>query len=896
MPLSPGAKLGPYQIEALLGAGGMGEVYRARDTRLGRDVALKILPETFAQDADRLLRFEQESLAVAALNHPNILAIYDVGHHSNAPFLVTELLEGESLRVVLDRGALPHRKVIDYGVQITHGLAAAHDKGIVHRDLKPENLFLTRDGRVKILDFGLAKLASPKTVEPDGATMARSNTAAGVVMGTASYMAPEQVQGKAVDARTDIFALGAVLFEMLSGRRAFQRDTTVETMTAVLKDDPPDFLPRQPIAPALDRIVRRCLEKNPEERFQSARDLSFALGVLSGTETSGATHAARAASGVRRKWFYASVFSLLLLLVVAAGWLLPRRAPAVNRMEFAIPLAAEVSHLALSPDGRILAFVSPDEKTGASMLFVQLVGTPTATELPGTEGVSYPFWSPDDQFLAFFANGRLQKIPATGGPPQVLARVTFARGGSWGKKNVILYSPDAGGAIWRVNPDGSNAAPLTDKLFEKEDNSQRWPFFLPDGDHFLYLSANFNSGSEKHESYIYLTSLEAKQKKLVVNAHSNPSYAEGQLFWVDDKKVLRAAALNMESGSISGSSTIVVDTVGYQPSVYWGAFSVAQNGTVVYSKAAAAALSVLTWHDRSGKELGHVGEIGVQANPALSPDGSRVAIDITDLKANNLDIWINELKRGTSTRFTFDPAEETDGVWSHDGTRIAYRTVATGAGIQIKEANGMASPRNLVSLARGDARLDPIFGKGVFDMVPNSWSRDDKVLLCSIQYIAAASTLALIAASGGDPVPFLRSQSSQTNGQISPDGKWVAYASNESGDWEVYVTTFPDAAGKWQVSRGGGGEPRWRGDGKEIFYLSPAGTLMAVATDAAETFSSGTPTPLFQVRGRAPISSTDLFTYDVTKDGQRFLVNQYVKPEQIAPLTIVQHALADTPK
>ena len=358
----------------------------------------------------------------------------------------------------------------------------------------------------------------------------------------------------------------------------------------------------------------------------------------------------------------------------------------------------------------------------------------------------------------------------------------------------------------------------------------------------------------------------------------------------------RAAALNSESGILSGSSSTVVDTVGYQPSVYWGAFAVAINGTVVYSKAAAAALSILTWHDRSGRELGHVGEIGVQANPAISPDGSRVAIDITDLKSNNLDVWTNDLKKGTSTRFTFDPSEETDPVWSHDGTRIAYRTVAIGAGIQVKPANGMVAAKDILALKRSDTHLNASFGVGFFDVIPNSWSLDDKLLLCSVQDITSASTLGIVPASGGDPVPFLHSQASQTNGQISPDGKWVAYASNESGDWEIYVTTFPGAVGKWQVSRGGGNEPRWRGDGKEMFYLSPNGTLMSVATDPAETFSSGTPTPLFQVRGRAPISSTDLFTYDVTKDGQRFLVNQYVKPEQIAPLTIVQHALAEPPK
>ncbi len=896
MTLTSGTKLGPYEIQAPLGAGAMGEVYRSRDTRLGRDVAVKILPESFARDNDRLSRFEQEAHAVAALNHPGILAIYDVGQHNGIPFLVSELLEGESLRAVLDRGALPQRKVIDYGVQIAQGLAAAHEKGVVHRDLKPENLFITRDGRAKILDFGLAKVAPKPGAGPDGNTMTSAHTEAGVVMGTAGYMAPEQVRGQAVDARTDIFALGAVLFEMLSGQAAFRRDTTAETMTAVLRDDVPEFSASQaPIAPALDRIVRRCLEKSPEQRFQSAKDLAFALGVLSGSEGSGAARAAQAAAGVGRRWRWAFV-ALALVAVAAGGWFVSRRRSAADRMQFAISVPGEVSHPALSADGRMLAFVSPDEVTGAPMLFVLKVGTPKATELAGTEGASYPFWSPDDAYVAFFANGKLEKMAVTGGPAQVLARTNHPRGGSWGAGNIILFAPDAGGPVWRVNADGSQATPVTPKTLTRGQASHRWPVFLPDGDHFLFLSARFGSAVESRDSAIYLGSLTGKELKPLVTARSNPGYASGYLFYVDEKKALRAVSLDVSKGSVSGDPRLIVGTVGYQPSVFWGAFAVARNGTVVYNESAAAAQSVLTWHDRTGKKLGEVGDVAVQANPALSPDGNRVVVDITDLKANNLDIWIGDIKRGTNARFTFDPSEETTAVWSRDGSRIAYRSNSGPSNVVIKRADGLEPERRLL---RAGHEAEDLGDPDVYDVIPNSWTPDDSQVLCSLQSTLESSQdsrLVLIPISGGKPVPLLSSQASKSNGQISTNGKWAAYASNESGDWEIYVTTFPGAAGKWQVSRGGGSEPRWRGDGKEIYYLGPTGMLMAVPVDAGATFASGTPEPLFQVRGRAPISSTDLFTYDVTKDGQRFLVNQYVKPEDVAPLTIIQNALADPPR
>jgi serine/threonine protein kinase/Tol biopolymer transport system component len=896
MALTSGTKLGPYEIQAPLGAGAMGEVYRTRDTRLGRDVAVKILPESFARDSERLGRFEQEAHAVAALNHPNILAIYDVGQHNGVPFLVSELLEGESLRTVLDRGPLPQRKVIEYGVEIAHGLAAAHEKGIVHRDLKPENLFITRDGRAKILDFGLAKVVPKTGAGPDGNTMTSGHTAAGVVMGTASYMAPEQVRGQAVDARTDIFALGAVLFEMLSGQPAFRRDTAAETMTAVLRDDVPEFPASQaPLAPALDRIVRRCLEKSPEQRFQSARDLAFALGVLSGSVTSGAARAAQAAVGAGRRWRWAFA-ALALVAVAAAGWFMSRREPAPDRTQFSISVPGEVSDPALSSDGRMLAFVSPDGTTGVPMLFVERVGTPNATELAGTEGASYPFWSPDDAYVAFFANGKLEKIAVTGGPPQVLARTGHPRGGSWGPRNVILFAPDAGGPIWRVNADGSQATPVTSKVLTRGQSSHRWPLFLPDGEHFLFLYAKFGTAAAKHDSAIYLSSLTQKELKPLVAARSNPGYAAGYLFYVDEKKALRAASLDVAKGSVSGDRRLIVGTVGYQPSVFWGAFTVAGNGTIVYDESAGAEQSVLTWHDRTGKEMGQVGELAVQANPTLSPDGNRVAVDITDLKAYNLDVWIGDIKKRTSARLTFDPAEETTGVWSRDGSTIAYRSNAGPPNVALKRADGLEPERWLLRAGHEAADLGDA---DVYDVVPNSWTPDDSQVLCSTQSTLESlqdSRLVLIPISGGPPTPFVTGQASKSNGQISANGKWAAYASNESGDWEVYVTTFPGAAGKWQVSRGGGSEPRWRGDGKEIYYLSLTGMLMAVPVDAGATFASGTPAPLFQVRGRAPISSTDLFTYDVTRDGQRFLVNQYVKPKDVAPLTILQHALADPPR
>ncbi|HKF51003.1 MAG TPA: protein kinase, partial [Candidatus Acidoferrales bacterium] len=539
--LNSAAKLGPYEIIAPLGAGGMGEVYRASDKRLNRTVAIKVLPESLAGNGDRLHRFEQEARVLSALNHPNLLAIYDVGAENGTHYLVSEYLEGQTLRERMSAGPLSQRRVADYALQIANGLAAAHDKGIVHRDLKPENIFVTHDDRVKILDFGLAKQSQGVAgLTGDTQTLTSpAHTTAGTVMGTVGYMSPEQVRGQAVDNRSDIFSLGAILYEMTTGKRAFKGDSGVETMNAILKEDPPEIDPAQiKASPALERIIRHCLEKNPANRFQSARDLAFALSALSGTDSTAAI--ASTPRSAKRTWLPWAAAGLVFVALISISLLLLRPAPQASRLEFALPLQQEVSHLAISPDGQMLAFISPDDATGSNMLSVMHVGASNATVLPGTEGATYPFWSPDDAYVAFFADGKLKKVAASGGVPQAITTAVDGRGGSWGKQGII-FSPDAVGWLWVVKPDGSRFAPLTDKVFDAtKEASHRWPVFLPDGDHFLFLSGTFTDAAQ---SAIYLGSLSHKEKTFVVKAQSNPGYANGYFFYLDDKKSLRAVRM-----------------------------------------------------------------------------------------------------------------------------------------------------------------------------------------------------------------------------------------------------------------------------------------------------------------------------------------------------------------
>ncbi len=887
MTLQAATRLGPYEIVSALGAGGMGEVYRARDTRLERDVAIKVLPASYSRDPDRLRRFEQEARAASQLNHPNIVTVHDFGTHHGSPYVVQELLEGETLRQRIESGSLGTRKATEYALAIAHGLAAAHEKGIVHRDLKPENIFITADGRVKILDFGLAKLLKNDVSESDTALTAAEQTLPGVVMGTVGYVSPEQVRAQAADARSDIFSFGAILFEMLTGRRAFKRETSAETMTAILKEEPPELATSgRNVPPALQRIVDHCLEKSPEHRFQSAKDLAFALTALPESGTTSRLLSVEAPE--RRRWVpWAAIAAVVVAAGLFATYLVMERPARMQRMHFAIPVENDAVNVGFSADGRMLALVERDDASGENMLYFQRLGAAGgATRLEETEGASYPFWSPDDASIGFFADGKLQKIAIAGGAPQVLATASRGRGGSWASRGVIVYSPDAGGPLWRVSADGTGAAPLTDKVYLQSETSHRWPHFLPDGEHFLFWSGSFESAANSKDG-IYLSSLAVKEKKLVQQTESNAAYTNGHLYYLDDRKSLISVPFDPRRAKITGEQQVISDHVSYEPSVNYGTFAAGGDDTVVYSAGAGGiALSALVWCDRAGREVGRIGAPGVIANPSIAPDGNRVVTDIADLKTSNVDIWIEDLSHNAASRFTFDPPEEATGVWSRDGQTIAYRyNGADGAGIvTIKKASGLEAARALYTTRPQD------------DILPNSWTLDNKSILCTYEPAAGGSNLVLVDVASGKTTPFFAGKASETNGMISPDGKWVAYASNDSGEWEIYVTTFPGAQGKWQVSPAGGTEPRWRGDGEEIFYVDPKGMLTAVPLNVGETISAGAASPLFQLHGRAPISNTDLYTYDVARDGKRFLVNRYVNPDHVEPLTVVLNATAGAQK
>jgi len=890
MSLTSGTKLGPYEIQSLLGVGGMGEVYRARDARLDRTVAVKILTQGVADIPEVRQRFEREARAVSSLNHPHICALYDVGHHEGIDYLVMEFIEGETLAARIEKGPMPMADLLRYASQIADALDKAHRKGIVHRDLKPGNVMLTKSG-VKLLDFGLAK--GGEILQGDIAsspTVSRALTTRGTIVGTIQYMSPEQLEGKEVDARSDIFSFGAVLYEMATGKKAFEATSQASLIASILKEEPRPMRELQPTMPLLlERAVKTCLAKDPDERPQNAHDLKLEIdwiqessAILEIGKLGGERAQARSKGPVI---FLAASLSALAAATVLAFLYWPQKSR-VDRLEFPLAIQEDVGHLALSPDGCMLAFVTHNESSGANMLSVQRIGSSGVSVLPGTEGASYPFWSPDDTFVAFFADGKLKKIAVSGGVPQVLASASFGRGGSWGRRGVIVYSPQAGGWLWKVNADGSNPAPLTDKIFvATKEFSHRWPLFLPDGEHFLFVVASLtNSGDDA----IYVSSLAAGGKALVVHSHANPGYANGYLFYVDEKRSLRAARFDVSRGTTSGELQTVADRVGYQPAVQWAAFAVAENGNVVYNPTVGAGLSVLTWYDRAGKELGHLGDVGLIANPTLSPDNSRVAVDVSDAKANDVNIWLSDLKHGTSSRFTFDPAEDNSAVWSRDGTWIAHRsTQATATQIHIKQTQGLQPAKSI--FAFDGARATD-------DIAPNSWSLDGEDLLCTWQPTEGGLHLALVLVSDAKLSPFHLTNFDETNGQISPDGKWVAYTSNETGDWEIYVTTFPTAVGERQVSRGGGTEPRWRGDGKEIFYIGAGNTFMAVPVSVEGAFSAGNPTPLFRAWLRSHVSSTDSFSYDVTKDGQRFLVNSYAKPSQVVPLHVVLNATAGLAK
>jgi Tol biopolymer transport system component len=885
MGLTAGLKLGPYEIVGPLGSGGMGEVYRAQDARLGRDVAIKVLPAEFSSDAVRKQRFEREAKTISSLNHPNICVLYDVGSQDGMDYLVMECVEGESLAKRLEKGALPIEQVLKFGAQIAGGLEKAHRAGIVHRDLKPGNIMLTSSG-AKLLDFGLAKpaLASASLATLTAVMPGQPHspvTQEGTIIGTFQYMSPEQVEGKEVDGRSDIFSLGAVLYEMVTGQKAFEGKSQLSVASAVLEKEPAPISTLKPMTPpALDRTIRKCLAKAQEERWQNASDLGTQLSWL--TDASSASAAAVVAwpKVKMQRWMGAWlgwVLSAGLSVLMAGGlvWWSNARVPK-RASYYASPFHLGANDLTLSPDGQTAAIVAYSEQGNKYVIWTYRLGEPAPSALEGTEGAMHPFWSPDGKWIAFFTQGKLKKVDLTVKSVQVICDAPNGRGGTWNKDGVILFTPDVFLGIWRVPAAGGTPTEETRLDDSRAESSHRWPMFLPDGKHYIYLSANFSGEFDKNA--LFLGELGSKERRLLVQANSNAAYADpGYLFYARENALV-AQGFDLKTYSVKGDPHPVIKDLYYLPVLDLALFDVAKDGTLVAQTGSALAVSRLTWFDRAGKVLGAVGPAGSYANPNLSPDGKRVAFDQRDGRV--IGIWVQDLQTETVSRLTLHASLNQSPVWSADGKKIAFTSNRLLVNkIFEKNADGSGPDEQLTDMKAG--RM----------VNPWDWSRDGKYLLERNE-----TELLYYAVADDKSHEYIKGPWVVRNAQFSPDGKYVAYATNETGDWEVYVSPFPNASSKWLVSRGGGEEPRWRGDSKELFYVSPEGKLMAAAVKTGTSFESMTPVALFQTRRRQKISSQDVFTYAVSADGSKFLFNTLVDQKEAPPLSIIRNWNAEGEK
>jgi eukaryotic-like serine/threonine-protein kinase len=882
MGLASGTKLGPYEIQSPLGAGGMGEVYRARDTRLERTVAIKILPAQFSSDPVRKQRFEREAKSISSLNHPHICVLYDVGHQDGMDYLVMECVEGETLARRLEKGPLPLEQAIKFGMQIADALDKAHRSGVVHRDLKPGNIMLTSTG-AKLLDFGLAKpTAAPVSAATLTAVQAVPVTEEGTIVGTFQYMSPEQVEGKELDGRSDIFSLGAVLYEMVTGKLAFEGKSQLSVASAIMEKEPEPISSAKPMTPpALDHAVKNCLAKLSDERWQTARDLALELKWIAegGSQAGEAVRVPSSRrSWDRASWLMASMFFLVAVAAGAAWWRASHRHPPSMYFHTSVPFAA--NDVALSPDGRMLAMIAYSGQANYYVLWTHEIGGHKTNSIDGTQGATYPFWSPDGKFIAFFADGKLKKVDVSGGQPQVLCDAPNGRGGTWNRDGVIVFTPDGFGGLFRVSSSGGSPVEMTKPDSSRFETSHRWPVFLPDGKHFIYLAANFSGQTENNA--IFLGSLDSQERSLVVGTSTNAAYAgPGYLVYMRDKTLV-AQPFDGRRFVLSGEPHTLSDEVLYASLVGRAVFSVSNGDVLVTQTGKGASLSQLTWFDRSGKATGTVGVPGMYSNVRLSPDGRKVVGDQTDQDGRLTDIWIREVVPGLPpTRLTFDPSLHWTPIWSPDGKQIMYSANRKlGMQLYVKNADGSGSEKEVTDLGLG--------------LMVNAWdwSRDGKYALFrkrnELWYFSWPESVAK---------PLIQANWTVQNAHFSPDGRWMVYASNETGNMEIYVSTFPSGDGKWQVSSAGGQEPRWRQDGKELFYLSAEGKMMAVAVTPGSAFKAGSPVRLFQTtHRRQPISAQDRFSYDVSGDGQRFLINTKLDEANVAPLSIHLNWASDMEK
>jgi eukaryotic-like serine/threonine-protein kinase len=868
MQVTTGSRLGPYEIVAPIGAGGMGEVYKARDTRLDRSVAVKILPAAFADNAQLKIRFEREAKTISQLTHPNICTLYDVGNEGGVEYLVMELLDGDTLADRIARGPLPMRDVLRYGREIAAALDRAHRAGVVHRDLKPGNVMITKSG-AKLLDFGLAKGGSIE-ISPDGATQQKSLTQEGTILGTFQYMAPEQLEGIEADARTDIFALGAVLYEMSTGRRAFDGKTKTSLIAAIVGGEPKPIRDVQPLTPAaFEHVIAKCLAKDPDHRWQSASDVASELEWIGGaTSTDGST--ANKVRRDRRRLGMIAVGALTLLLLAAAvaSWRFFRRPAADVPIVMSLTMPARglelFGHAAFSPDGSSIALIA---ETGGSdagakstrSLWIRQLDRADPRELPGTDGAVHPFWSPDGKSIGFFAQGKLKRIAIAGGPPQIICDAPLAWGGSWNRDGVIIFCSQGVGPLFRVDANGGAPRPVT-KLAPREE-AHRWPVFLPDGDHFIFQGDAYHT--EDH--HIKVGSLRDGSTRDLFQAVTNATYVEpGELLFVRSGALL-AQVFDAKTLALSGEPRVIAERVVENDDNHSYEFTASSNGRLIYRSGSTD--SRLTWLDRFGRVAGTVGDAHrLGASFRLSPDQQRVIVDETDADGRADDVWIFNVSRPLATRFTFDPAGEFGGLWSADGSKVVFTSMRSGMG-DLYEADA-GTPTNVKRITALADQLGP-----------TSWTRDGAWILAD-RYLKADTDIWMFPLAGGEARPYLSTPFSESSAELSPDNSMVAYTSDESGHAEVYVEHFPTHAGRRQVSAAGGGTPRWRGDGKELFYISHNRSLMSVDM----TSETATPVVLFQIQGA---------TYDVTRDGQRFLVDTPLDNNYRSPLTFVSNWLAE---
>ena len=857
MPISAGAKLGPYEIVSAIGKGGMGEVWKARDTRLDRTVAIKTSAATFSE------RFEREARAVAALNHPHICSLYDVG----PDYIVMEYVEGSEIK-----GPLPLDQALKYSIQLASALEAAHRKGVTHRDLKPANILVTKAG-VKVLDFGLAKIEERPETKKTDETLTRALTQENSIVGTLQYMAPEQLQGKVTDARADIYSFGCVLYEMLTGKRAFDGSNTASVIAAILERPAPTVAGVAPIA--LDWALRLCLAKDPDERWQSARDVRAALEWVTHAEEE-VEQARPSPRATGLAWIAAGLFALV---AAAVGLLYFRQKPPETPVVRFTVMPPETAHFAfgtdegpegfpaVSPDGRRMVF-GAQQADRSRRLWVRSLDATNLQPLNGTEGASIPFWSADGHFMGFGANGKLKKMDLSGGPAVLLADAPSFRGASWSPQGVILFAPTRTGALLMIPAAGGVPTPATVLDPSRKEQSHRWPWFLPDGRHFLYSAVASDGEVVTSDSTIYGGSLDSRERRVVAQASSNAVYASGYLLFLREN-TLMAQPFDAKRLTTTGEAVVVAEQVADSPESGRGFFTATGSEMLVF-QSGLQSVRTLAWLDRAGKRVALLPEPGLLIGAFLSPDGKRATVSLYDRAAHNNDLWIYELTRNLRSRFTFGPANEFAGVWSPDGTRIIFNSSGRGH---------LDLYRKLTSGAGAEELL---YADGL-NKAPTSWSPDGKfVMYDSFDDPKTRNDIWVLPVEGEPkPVPFLKTVFNEYNGRFSPDGRWVAYTSDESGRAEIYISPFPGAGGKRLVSLAGGDQARWRADGMELFYLAPDGQLMAGEVRIKGTdLEIGTVRPLF-----GPLLTNG---YDVSSDGQRFLA---VLPEERAaapdPLTVV---------